>query len=647
MEVDVTSAPTIGIYDKYKISETKGKSVFESSANLSSLLTSNVVDKVKLLEPSDYVKQKKPLHVYVSSLLRTWETAFLFFIQFLKNNTDSEYTPILVLVVSPFLREEENSGYNASNKPGDLFDNIMQFLKFIDLIILLSHGDKTQIEQNIGIYFASIPKKFNIILEITSDTKLYISVDATDPTNIIFSYDLSKIGATEQKKQEIETYVNKRVSISKDNAEHLKTMSYTIYHLNEEYTTTNAFLQIRDSNPLIDLNNYFKYNNEMDKEKVNLPYSLTTMDESNFIDFNIFSKYFPDIFNYLKWVIHVKKHPKDIPIFAVSHSGTMKNFLKKIFYCLNKSNIDPTNTFILMFKESEKTNLWSFRLSYMGYSVIIFRHGFTCDNMYKEDSPLVSIDRIGGYYTNLNIWGILSIVIFYTTYITIFNNLNGIQDNILSIRPGFPKQPKNTIITKNEITCGSEINKRFNYTSTDGNLYSLNFTSKNIELESKMQLMYAKPYSYLDSGIDKNIGSLISIEFTTCPSKSFFGSTFGCIKLSCLYNERYVIIFPYTNKSTGARMYTISFYDGKKSNGEKSVTLDDHLKNMLEYESILLYLFNYEDETSADFEKSVISNFNISSVINILTRQGMQNIVEMLTKLTDKKIDVDTSIYST
>jgi hypothetical protein len=214
MEVDVTSAPTISIYDKYKISETKGKSLFESSANLSSLLTSNVVDKVKLLEPSDYVKQKKPLHVYVSSLLRTWETAFLFFIQFLKNNTGSEYTPVLVLVVSPFLREEENSGYNASNKPGDLFDNIMQFLKFIDLIILLSHGDKTEIEQNIGIYFESIPKKFNIILEITSDTKLYISVDATDPKNIIFSYDLSKIGATEQKKQEIETYVNKRVSIS-------------------------------------------------------------------------------------------------------------------------------------------------------------------------------------------------------------------------------------------------------------------------------------------------------------------------------------------------------------------------------------------------------------------------------------------------
>ena len=151
------------------------------------------------------------------------------------------------------------------------------------------------------------------------------------------------------------------------------------------------------------------------------------MDQSNFDNFDTFSVYSPDIFNYLKWVISVKKHPKNIPIFVVSHSGTMQNFLKKIFYCFSHNDkLDPSNTFIEMYEYCTKTNVWSFRLNYMGYSVIVFRHGFTCDNMYKEGGPTMVFSRLNGKYSHLSIWGICSVKIFCNNN---YSSLLDIQEN--------------------------------------------------------------------------------------------------------------------------------------------------------------------------------------------------------------------------
>ena len=140
----LTSEP-VSIYSEYKKidKETTPVDIPKSDASLSYLLKTNNVDNVEVLQLGDYVKKKQPLQIYVSSLIRTWETAFLLFLPFLNNSGstdyDPDYTPVLVLVVSPFLREEENRFLNASNVPGDLADNIMQFLKFINLIILLSN----------------------------------------------------------------------------------------------------------------------------------------------------------------------------------------------------------------------------------------------------------------------------------------------------------------------------------------------------------------------------------------------------------------------------------------------------------------------------------------------------------------------------
>jgi hypothetical protein len=626
----------IGIYEKFKKPYDSTTSpmptpppIPNSEATLSYLLRSNVVDDVPLLQPTDFVKEKKPLCVYVSSLLRTWETAFLLFLQFLINISDPGYIPVLILVVSPFLREKENYGINASNKPGGIIDNIMQFLKFIDLYILLSNLEDDTINE-IRDKFKSYPKKFNLVVEFSSTQKLYIHVDTTTPSSIVFEYQIIGINSSDH---EIQNYLKTRVSLSDENITFIKSIVSSVSNVANVASSSR----------------YVKYNDTLSTPtptQVDLPYALTQMDESNFDNFETFSVYSPDIFNYLKWVISVKKHPKNIPIFVVSHSGTMQKFLKKIFYCFNKGvkNITPSIAFIEMYEHCTKTNVWSFRLNYMGYSVIVFRHGFTCDNMYKEGN--ITFDRIGGEYSNLSIWGICSVIQFYELNKEILINLTDIRESILSIMPGFQKQNKTEISKKNEITCGSDIDSRFNNKNTKNKILIFNCTSST-NLEKYMQPMRVN--SVLDSDIDKDIQELISIEFTDCPDTGrkilgkTFNSTFGCIKLSCVYNGKYVIIYP-TLYSSKDRMYKISFYntDGGLLS-VKDVQIDNQVQNIYEYEKILLYLLM---NSSDEYTNTIMSNFNISSVVNILIDTTMERIVNMLENSTTKPITAGISIYS-
>jgi hypothetical protein len=636
----------VGIYEKFKKPDDNAPipipisiPIPESEAKLSYLLRGNVVDDVPLLQPADFVNEKKPLRVYVSSLLRTWETAFLLFLSFLISSTDPGYIPVLVLVVSPFLREEKKSvlglGFNASNEPGELFDNIMQFLKFIDLYILLSNNSVPEVKAP----FDRDPKKFNIVVEFYPTQKLYIHIDRTRPDNIIFDYDLSDTGIDDGKKNEIIAYVKEKIHLTGDNISFIKTT------INDTITAyTDVDLTSKPPTP---------YNEDTINKttQVNLPYSLTSMDELLFDDFGTFSVYFPDIFNYLKWVISVKKHPKNIPIFAICHSGTMKNFLNKIFYYFNlpTNGIKPSSIFIQKYEYCIKTNLWSFTLSYMGYSVIIFRHGFTCDNMYEKAGVFkTGKARHGGYYTHLSMWGIYSVKLFCEKNYSILTNLTDIRVSILSIRPGFPKQPKDKIVgtnLPNEITCG-DYNKgkslRFNKDiMVTGTINKVNASRNSTNLKKSIQLTHVK--SDVDSGIDKSIQELISIEFIDCPTKSIFGGTFGCIKLSCVYTERYVIIRPYKDKSTGFSMYDISFYDTQEVTEIKKEQIDSALKNILEYEKILLFLFNYGSRMD---DSSIISNFNITSVVHILMNTTMPRIIEILKTSTNEKIKVEDSVYS-
>jgi hypothetical protein len=680
----------------------------KSEALLSSLLSGNVVNDVKLLQPSEYFKNKQPFQVDVSSLLSTWETAFLLFLPFLRRgdtdtNPDYTYTPTLYLVVSPFLQEKENIvGFNDSNLPGNVTENVKQFLKFIDLYILLSNmpgheGDNTEIKKN----FESYPKIFNLIVEFSPISKLYVSVNTIDPASIVFKYDLTgiefyrvkeikdddivisdddlvinedddedtkdeknkqikikkeeiknqkideenlkKTNTEKSKKEEIESYVQIRVSLSGDNITYIKSILDSISTATSTpplppHTTTS--------------NDYVKYSDAPGPVPINLPFALTQMDESNFDNFDTFSVYFPDIFNYLKWVINIKKHPKNIPIFVVSHSGTMQNFLKKIFYCLNNNSLLPSQTFIDTYTYCTKTNLWSLRLYYMGYNIIIFRHGFTCDNMYKEATIVFA--RASGIYSNLSIWGILSIGKFYNLNKNILTNITGInKNNILSVMYGVPKQSKSSITSNlpNEITCGKDIRERFNHSQHGDSYFYLPSPPINTtELQKYMQLIHVKSVlsSDIDSDVDKDIQELISVEFINCPGGNLFSSTFGCIKLACVYNKRYVTIRPYTDKMTKPCKYETTFYNIDPDSNDlvvyekTNVEINNELKNILEYEKIILYLIDYQSQSNLD---SFIHNFNISSIANILINTTMKRVIEMLQKGTQHRIDVNLSLY--
>jgi hypothetical protein len=268
----------------------------------------------------------------------------------------------------------------------------------------------------------------------------------------------------------------------------------------------------------------------------------------------------------------------------------------------------------------------------------------------KGSLTIVKTQRFNGYYSHLSMWGIYSVKIFCDVNYTILQDITDIKDNILSIRFGFQKQLNEEITSEsipNEITCGGDIEGRFNHKNPRDIRLTFNSMKSN-NLKKSMQLVPVKSslYSDIDSDIDKDIQELISIEFTKCPSKSFFGSTFGCLKLSCLYNQRYVIIFPDTDKTDGSYMYEISFYETSTSSKQpistKKVEVVNELQNMLEYENVLLWLFNYEED------ESVMSNFKISSVINILMEKGIKNIVDMLKTFADtnnNKIDVNTDVY--
>jgi hypothetical protein len=273
--------------------------------------------------------------------------------------------------------------------------------------------------------------------------------------------------------------------------------------------------------------------------------------------------------------------------------------------------------------------------------------------MYKEGGPTMVFSRLNGKYSHLSIWGICSVKIFCNINYSSLLDIQDTQKNILSVKRGFPKQPKDKIVKgnlPNEITCGGDIGKRFNSESSSVNKNI--FTSRNTtSVSTKInKLVYMKPDSVIGSDIDKDISSLISIEFTKCSDK-ILESTYGCIKLSCLYNQRYVIIRPYTSRNTNENNYQISFYDDASTSGNvKQKEIDTKLvnssQNILEYEKVLLYLFDYKHNTDVNPSTSVIDNFNISSIINILITRGMmQHIITTLEKFSGTKPNVQTGIY--
>jgi hypothetical protein len=393
-----------------------------------------------------------PLKVYVSALLRTWETALLLYLPFLYNKEQPDYSQTLILEVSPFLLETDSVLFKQnSNLPLDFEGNVKEFFKFIKLFIYLNKQGKSYIKGIAEESLKQIPKKFTIIL-VAGNTKIHLRIDIDGDS---FGYYAPNI-----------TPYPNSINIPP------KTLNKINHEIVYKISTPS------DSN----LNNkYESYSDDRLKgnplpKTIYSTFQLWAGKNIHFNDFETIAKFGPDIFSFLKWVIEFKSHPKNTPILFVSHSGTMNEFLKMMISNLNynytntSKNFPPSDKFVKVCEKSRETNTWSLRFKYLGYNVTGFRHAQSCDNMYKNFGGLKSIpgpftDRqTYGKYTNLSLWGIFSTLIFSYYNKKIISDFNDTQINEsdLMILSGMGKQPKDNITTfgiNNELTCGDPVSR--------------------------------------------------------------------------------------------------------------------------------------------------------------------------------------------
>ena len=402
-----------------------------------------------------------PLKVYVSALLRTWETALLVYLPFLYNKTQPKYSQTLILEVSPFLLEKDKFSMvkQNSNKPLDFAGNVKEFFKFIKLFIFFKKSNtSTSIKLFKGIAEESlnqIPDNFTIIL-VAGNDKVYLRVFNSE---------------------RIEYHLPSNIPATTLNTQSISIPDITIQGINNVIVD-----KIDPPPPSTSKPNtkYESYNADRLTTNPTIPprtiYSTFKLwgGSINFNDFETIAKFGPDIFSFLKWVIEFKSHPKNTPILFVSHSKTMNEFLKMLICNLNYNytdtgnNFPPTSNFVNVCKAARETNTWSMRFKYLGYNVTGFRHAQSCDNMYKalKMSVFPSSDREKfGNYTNLSLWGIFSTLIFIHSNKGIISNFKNseIDKSGLMVLSGMGQQSKENIKefgVENELTCG-DVSSRF------------------------------------------------------------------------------------------------------------------------------------------------------------------------------------------
>ncbi len=402
---------------------------------------------------------KNTLIVYVSALLRTWETAILLFLSLLNKRppppppqTDDVIT--LILIVSPFLREK---GIFPSDKPGETKEQVNQFSNFIKMLLSF----KKLLSADVNSKFALIPDKFVIILKFGE---------------YIFKFDCSENEITISQLRNALVIITTEIKIKQDTLN--KTATYIV--------------SIKTSNDLA-VKKYVSFNEQSStlaqaggagNVNIKMPGSLLRNTELNITTSERIKESEPDITNFLTWVIKINGHDRSTPILFVSHSHTMSYFLKTV-RSLNKptngSSSNESQFFSSTCKEAIKTNTWSMRFLFSGFSVTGFRHAFSCDNMYAllgNIKPLPTrLSASKSMYTNLALWGIMSTFIFITQESKSILDLTNPSPNTFSVLIGMVKQPKAMLTPdslKLELTCGEKSN-RFSQ-GDDGNLVTKQIT---------------------------------------------------------------------------------------------------------------------------------------------------------------------------
>ncbi len=386
--------------------------------------------------------------VYVSELLRTWETALLLFL----NNQTTNHT--LTLYISPFLRE---IGIFPSDEPRYLQGQLNEFIRFL---VFLSRLVKKSKEPNSGmpVYFKNIPDTFIIsflhfagpfndeflagihrqvpfikstldatkgAINITCDTTKSKEIKLPDGSNIS-----SAITAMQDK---IDNPPPEK--FDKINGTYAANI-YTPYDAPQ--------LKFPDTTKGLVVNKYIEDFNVPDTANILTEAVIT--EERKKPKFNKTSEP-PSIANFVQWRNSLVSPPdgEATTVYFVSHSGTMKDFVNEVI----KSSPPPLfgSKFNKVFERAQETNTWSVffkesqdqkRLQYKG-----FRHAYSCDNRYKEKSKLKLGERWGaGEYTNLALWGILSTLIFVNKKLPELINASAFTQPGLKICYGMNKESK-------------------------------------------------------------------------------------------------------------------------------------------------------------------------------------------------------------
>ena len=367
-----------------------------------------------------------PSTIYVSELLRTWETAVLLFL--------NKQTPgkILTLFISPFLRE---IGSLPSDEPRYLQGQLNEFIRFLVFLARLVKSKETgtipdcfkNIPTDFTINFRHFAGKFNkefvagihqqgdLIscswsgtgdISITCDTKKSKELKLPDGT------DLQQ--ALTDMKSKIDIPPEKFAGINGTDA-------------NNIYTPYNApKLNFPDITKGMDVASYIRDFNLPDTADI-LTHDRKEEEREN-PKFNKTSEP-PSIANFVQWhnSLYFPSDDTATTVYFVSHSGTMKSFVNGV---IKSSSLPPfVSKFNKVFERAQKTNTWSVffkkdeesqgdqdgraikskpKLQFKG-----FRHAESCDNRYKEKGRLKHLERVAaGEYTNLALWGILSTLLF-------------------------------------------------------------------------------------------------------------------------------------------------------------------------------------------------------------------------------------------
>ena len=325
------------------------------------------------------ITQTFPKFIYVSELLRTWETAVLLFLN-KDNNTD------LTLYISPYLRESGPIDF-TSDRPGELKEQFKEFIRFIHFLKQLK-------KLNINGISELIPGEFSITLKHFSEKF---------PVEYI---------------QNIQIPEGVTLELGKDGGILVTCTSVESNTDNSDKSEITRRMNTISSEISVDPDSRYVPYLENDNLQLTFP---SKSSERNDGTMDIPSTPSASIADFIEWykTLSVKPHGEGI-VYFVSHSGTMKKFVGQVEK-INQQQQQPSQEFQTAYDEATKTNTWSLFFKIDDENVFKgFRHAYSCDNRYMDKGfdPLTFYTNFwqqrwkGGHYTNLGLWGIFSTLKF-------------------------------------------------------------------------------------------------------------------------------------------------------------------------------------------------------------------------------------------